>query len=59
MDFDWPTVVEDNQNDTSRVGEGRVQWNVPICGYEEEKKKKKKKKEIDPFLDTVCPEKCV
>ena len=24
MDVDWPAVVEDNQNNTSRVGEGRV-----------------------------------
>ena len=24
MDFDWPAFVEDNQNNTSRLGEERV-----------------------------------
>ena len=24
MDFDWPAFVEDNQKNTSRLGEGRV-----------------------------------
>ena len=43
MDFDWPASVEDNQNNTSRVGEGRgrglnEEINVQVCGYEEEKK---------------------
>ena len=42
MDFDWPAVVEDNQNNTSRVGEGRVLMNKLMYRFVTTRKKKNK-----------------
>ena len=53
MDFDWPASGEDNQSNTSRVGEERL-MNKLMYRFVATRKKKKKKG-IDPFLDAVCP----
>ena len=44
MDFDWPAFVEDNQNNTSQVGEaGENLMNKLMYRFVATTKKKKKK----------------